>query len=69
MRKIEVLWNEGDLAMQMRCNAVQAEAKKLGLENELLPLGSPGNDVLGEAGAGAQPQRRAMLGHDQQLLR
>ena len=41
VHKIAVLWNEGDLAMQMRCNAVQAEAKKLGLENELLPLGSP----------------------------
>jgi putative ABC transport system substrate-binding protein len=36
-----MLWNDGDLAMQMRCNAAQAEAKKLGLETELLPLQSP----------------------------
>ena len=41
VHKVAMLWNEGDLAMQMRCNAVQAEAKKLGLETELLPLRSP----------------------------
>ena len=41
VHKVAMLWNEGDLAMQMRCNAVQAEAKKLGLETELLPLHSP----------------------------
>ena len=41
VHKVAMLWNEGDLAMQKRCNAVQAEAKKLGLENELLPLRSP----------------------------
>jgi putative tryptophan/tyrosine transport system substrate-binding protein len=40
VHKVAMLWNEGDLAMQMRCNAVQAEAKKLGLEAELLPLRS-----------------------------
>ena len=40
VRKVAMLWNEGDLAMQMRCNAVQGEAKKLGLETELLPLRS-----------------------------
>ncbi len=38
VHKVAMLWNEGDLAMSMRCNAVQAEAKKLGLETELLPL-------------------------------
>ncbi len=38
VHKVAMLWNEGDLAMQMRCSAVQAEAKKLGLETELLPL-------------------------------
>jgi putative tryptophan/tyrosine transport system substrate-binding protein len=41
VHKVAMLWNEGDLAMQMRCNAVQVEAKKLGLETELLPLRSP----------------------------
>ena len=41
VHKVAMLWNAGDLAMQMRCNAVQAEAKKLGLETELLPLRSP----------------------------
>ena len=41
VHRVAVLWNEGDLAMQMRCNAVQVEAKKLGLETELLPLRSP----------------------------
>jgi putative tryptophan/tyrosine transport system substrate-binding protein len=40
LHKVAMLWNEGDLAMQMRCNAVQAEAKKLGLQTELLPLRS-----------------------------
>jgi ABC-type uncharacterized transport system substrate-binding protein len=40
VHKVAMLWNEGDLAMQMRCNAVQAEAKRLGLETELLPLRS-----------------------------
>jgi putative ABC transport system substrate-binding protein len=40
VHKVAMLWNEGDLAMQMRCNAVQAEAEKLGLETELLPLRS-----------------------------
>jgi putative ABC transport system substrate-binding protein len=38
VHKVALLWNEGDLAMQMRRNAVQAEAKKLGLETELLPV-------------------------------
>ncbi len=38
VHKVAMLWNEGDLSMQMRCNAVQAEAKKLGLETELLPV-------------------------------
>ncbi len=41
VHKVAMLWNEGDLAMSMRCNAVQTEAKKLGLETELLPLRSP----------------------------
>ena len=41
VHKVAMLWNEGDLAMQMRCNAVQAEAKKLGLEAELLPVRAP----------------------------
>jgi putative ABC transport system substrate-binding protein len=41
VHKVAMLWNDGDLAMQMRCNAVQAEAKKLGLEAQLLPLRSP----------------------------
>ncbi len=41
VHKVAMLWNEGDLAMSMRCNAVRAEAKKLGLETELLPLRSP----------------------------
>ena len=41
VHKVAMLWNEGDLAMQMRSNAVQVEAKKLGLETELLPLRSP----------------------------
>jgi putative ABC transport system substrate-binding protein len=41
VHKVAMLWNDGDLAMQMRCNAAQAEAKKLGLETELLPLQSP----------------------------
>ncbi len=41
VHKVAMLWNEGDLAMQMRCNAVRAEAKKLGLATELLPLRSP----------------------------
>jgi putative ABC transport system substrate-binding protein len=40
---VAMLWNEGDLAMQMRCNAVQAEAKKLGLVAELLPVRAPDN--------------------------
>jgi putative ABC transport system substrate-binding protein len=40
VHKVAMLWNEGDLAMQMRCNAVEVEAKKLGLETELLPLHS-----------------------------
>src|ERR1700733_2522574 len=33
-----MLWNEGDLAMSMRCKAAQAEAKKLGLAIQLLPV-------------------------------
>src|SRR5208283_5565737 len=41
VHKVAMLWNEGDLSMQMRCNAVQAEAKKLGLETELLPVRAP----------------------------
>ncbi len=33
---VAMLWNEGDLAMSMRCAAAQAEAKKLGLVTRLL---------------------------------
>ena len=43
VHKVATLWNEGDLAMQMRCNAVQAEAKKLELETELLPVRTADN--------------------------
>ncbi len=38
---VAMLWNEGDLAMSMRCTAAQAEAKKLGLVTELLGVRAP----------------------------
>jgi putative tryptophan/tyrosine transport system substrate-binding protein len=38
---VAMLWNEGDLAMQMRCNAAQGEAKKLGLVAMLLAVRAP----------------------------
>ncbi len=41
VHKVALLWNEGDLAMQMRSNPVQAEAKKLGLEAELVRFELP----------------------------
>jgi putative ABC transport system substrate-binding protein len=31
VRTVALLWNQNDLAMQMRCTAAQAEAKKLGI--------------------------------------
>ena len=43
VHKVALLWNEGDLAMQMRSNAVQAEAKKLGLETESVPVRASDN--------------------------
>jgi len=36
LHTVAMLWNEGDLAMSMRCTAAQAEAKKLGLVTQLL---------------------------------
>jgi len=38
IHSVAMLWNEGDLAMTMRCKAAQAEAKKLGLTIQLLPV-------------------------------
>jgi len=38
---VALLWNERDLAMQMRSNAAQVEAKRLGLVTELLPVRAP----------------------------
>ncbi len=43
VHKVALLWNEGDLAMQKRCDAAQAEAKKLGLVTQLLPVRTPEN--------------------------
>ena len=44
---VAMLWNEGDLAMSMRCTAAQAEAKKLGLVTQL--LGVRAVDNFGDA--------------------
>jgi putative ABC transport system substrate-binding protein len=44
---VAMLWNEGDLAMSMRCMAAQAEAKKLGLVTQL--LGVRAVDNFGDA--------------------
>lgn len=38
---VALLWNQNDLAMQMRSNAAQVEAKKLGLVTELLGVRAP----------------------------
>jgi putative tryptophan/tyrosine transport system substrate-binding protein len=38
MRKVALIWNEGDLAMQMRREAVQSGAKKLVLEAQVVPI-------------------------------
>lgn len=38
---VAILWNEGDLAMSMRCVAAQTEAKELGLATELLGVRAP----------------------------
>jgi len=45
LRTVALLWNENDLAMQMRCSAAQAEAKKLGLVTQLLGVRAPDNFV------------------------
>ena len=38
---VALLWNQNDLAMQMRCTAAQAEAKKLGIVTQLLGVRAP----------------------------
>ena len=38
---VALLWNEDDRAMQMRCNAAQLEAKKLGIVTQLLGVRAP----------------------------
>ena len=45
-----LLWNQNDLAMQMRCTAAQAEAKKLGIVTQLLGVRAPDDfaDAFGE---------------------
>ena len=45
-----LLWNQNDLAMQMRCTAAQAEAKKLGIVTQLLGVRAPNDfaDAFGE---------------------
>jgi len=38
---VALLWNEDDRAMQLRCSAVQLEAKKLGIVTQLLGVRAP----------------------------
>jgi putative ABC transport system substrate-binding protein len=47
---VALLWNQNDLAMQMRCTAAQAEAKKLGIVTQLLGVRAPNDfaDAFGE---------------------
>jgi putative tryptophan/tyrosine transport system substrate-binding protein len=47
---VALLWNQNDLAMQMRCTAAQAEAKKLGIATQLLGVRAPNDfaDAFGE---------------------
>jgi putative tryptophan/tyrosine transport system substrate-binding protein len=47
---VALLWNQNDLAMQMRCAAAQAEAKKLGIVTQLLGVRAPNDfaDAFGE---------------------
>ena len=41
LHTVALLWNQNDLAMQMRCTATQAEAKKLGIVTQLLGVRAP----------------------------
>ena len=41
LHTVALLWNQNDLAMQMRCTAAQAEAKKLGIVTQLLGVRAP----------------------------
>ena len=47
---VALLWNQNDLAMQMRCAAAEAEAKKLGIATQLLGVRAPNDfaDAFGE---------------------